>query len=286
MINKIKGKLSTKKVSKTKAVKPLAGLASLKKAIKKKAPVKAKETKTALVETPAIKTAFADKSMAQIYSSGLEFAFIGPEGIQCHSFAYCKDFLQDAIQATLHKKTSSIWGFSYDYKVNPPLDLENTRMAVRYKGRATLEEEVKNSVRFMNEIESELGFASTTVHDGGKHANAQTYVFISDKKWMHAPPLISMYSLLLRVGLNYKDGGWLKHLEAGKFIGNNDASYISTGIKGIKDIVKKKIENIFADKMEDNYPSSVSIGTMHDQSGIVAYSRGMSGALVQNWKSK
>ena len=84
---------------------------------------------------PHIKTWFGDTNyLEQIYESGLEYAYVNASGEQCHQFAFCKDFLQDAMWATLNKTKTTIYNFKYGYGDNPPLDLEKMRLAVRLKG--------------------------------------------------------------------------------------------------------------------------------------------------------
>lgn len=232
-------------------------------------------------------TWFADEAMAQIYSKGLEFAFFNEENTQCHPFAYCKDFLQDAIWAQLNKSSASIYGFSYKHGTNPPLDLKQTRMGVRNKGDTEFAAKCTKAHTFIKEMEADLGFtlsecASLGMFQGGKD---EVFVYSSDQKWMHSPVLISLYTLALRVGMTYEGGGWRGHFEGAKsYLGSNDKGYTASAKKALDKIIGKDIAEVFAPKVEDNYPEDCNVSGMHNNSGIVSFANGNVNEKVKsNW---
>lgn len=243
-----------------------------------------------MLGAPFITKWFKDVGMAQIYSSGLEFAFISAAGEQCHAFAYCKDFLQDAVWATLNKSSAAIYGFSYVHGTNPPVDLDNMRLGVRLKGKGgeDMENMCKKAQTFLQEVDLLQGFAPTELLLGGKRKGEShdTFVFVSDKAWLHSPVMVSLYSLLVRVGMTYEGGGWRKHFDsAKKYLGNNDSSYTKSAQKGVDKIVGKKPDELFAKEFIDNYPKGVNVSAMHNSSGILAYAKGTVNSTVKaKWK--
>jgi hypothetical protein len=89
---------------------------------------------------------------------------------------------------------------------------------------------------------------------------------------MHSPVLVSLYTLMLRVGMTYEGGGWKKHFEGAKsYLGSNDKSYTGSAKKALDKIIGKKLSDVFAEKLEDNYPSDCSVSGMHNNSGIVSF---------------
>jgi hypothetical protein len=241
---------------------------------------------------PFITKWFKNVGMSQIYSSGLEFAFVSREGEQCHAFAYCKDFLQDAVWATINKSSASIYGFSYTHGTNPPVDMDNMRMAVRLtssKGNE-LEKMCLKAVRFLREVDKVQGFEPTDLLLGGrrKGEKSDTFVFVSDSRWLYSPVMVSWYSLLVRVGMTYEGGDWRKHFDsAKKYLGSNDNNYTNNSKKGVDKLVGKKPEEIFAKKRKDNYPTGVTVSAMHNSGGIVAFSRGSVNATIKaKWQIK
>lgn len=240
-----------------------------------------------MLGAPFITKWYKDVGMAQIYSSGLEFAFVSAAGEQCHAFAYCKDFLQDAVWATLNKSSAAIYGFSYVHGENPPVDTNNMRLAVRIKGAngKDFEEKCKKAQIFLQEVDAVQGFAPTELLLGGKRKGEanDTFVFVSDQQWLHSSVMVSFYSLLVRVGMTYEGGGWRKHFDNAKaYIGSNDKGYTNSAQKGVDKIIGKKPSAIFAKNFIDNYPKGVDVSAMHNSSGILAYSKGTVNATVKS----
>ncbi len=238
-------------------------------------------------DKPFITKFFNDEGMAQIYSSGLEYAFVGPTGEQCHAFAFCKDFLQDAVWSTLNKSKAAIYGFSYTYDKNPALDMSNTRLAVRFKGKKDLKEMCFKALAFLHALEVSFGMSQSSLSYGGDFKGDAVWVFTGDKKWMYSPPMISLYSLFIRVGLNYEGGDWQEHLGKTTFVGRNDKQYLSQAMPAIKFLNGKKVEEVFADEWEKNYPSDANVSYMHNNSGIACLgSNNINSSVNKNWKIK
>jgi hypothetical protein len=246
-----------------------------------------------------VKKWFDDKGMAQIYSTGTEYAFFSKDGEQCHPFAYCKDFLQDAVWATLNNSTASIYGFVYEHGKNPALDMDNVRIALRLKKTSDFSAMCKKALTFMQELDADMGFDPTEMHALGKYAGNdnkgnpvepadEVFLFVGDKRWLHSSPLLSLYTLCLRVGLNYEGGGWRQHFEgAEKYIGSNDKSYTRSAMKSLDKIVGKDVAEIFAEKIEDNYPKDLK-NNMHGlhNAGIVNYTKEhIPAAMKEKWEN-
>lgn len=239
------------------------------------------------LETAVMKKWFNDKSMAQIYGKGMEFAFVSPTNEQCHPFAYCKDFLQDAVWAHLHKKKVGIFGFSYESGVNPPLDTSFMRMAVRFKGNEEIKTLCQNSLKFMRCMDKAQGFTPTELQYGGKHQDGKddVFIFVSDKRWLFSPVLVSLHTLALRVGLTYKGDGWRKHFEAAEtYLGSNDKRYTTTAKKALDKIIGKTPEEVFAKTIDANYPVDVGVSGLHNRSGIVSFAKdNIDAGVKKNW---
>lgn len=229
-------------------------------------------------------------NLAQIYSSGLEYAFVNEKGEQCHPFAYCKDYLQDAVWATIHKCQVNIHGFDYKHGRNPDLDMNATRIALRLKGNKEFKEMCLKAHEFIKQIDKDQGFLPTRLYYGGAYKDGKddVYVFIGDKMWMYSPVLISLYTLCLRVGLNYEGGDWREHFgNASKYIGSNDKSYTSSAKKALDKVIGQTPGEIFAPTIEANYPKDAPTSELHHASGIVTFANGGINAKVkQNWQNK
>ncbi len=264
---------------KNKLAKQLAGQIS---------PVELKsEPKTQEVPEGFLTKAFGDESLAQIYNSGLEYAFINEKGEQCHPFCLCKDFLQDALWAELNKTATTIHGFTYKSGVNPPLDLSRTRLLARFKGKPEFAQMCQASLAFLNEVEESYGLEKTSLVFAGTSGKDQIWMFVGDNYWMQAPPMISLYTLMIRVGLNYQGGGWEEHLKSPKLVGSNDKYYLESSKAAIVKLKEKGPKNIFAQAMLDNYPNDCTVSDMHNYSGIKSLaSNQIKQAVKKNWQVK
>lgn len=306
-----KKKKVVKKTVKKKAKKKTAKKKKIKKKIvkKKASTVKIKPVEGKLKPTkdsePFIKKWKEDKSMSEIYHKGVQFALISSDGQQIHPFVYCKDFLQDAIMAYVNKSSASIYGFSYNIKTDAPIDMKNTIIALRHKGKDQdeMKKRAKKARRFINEIDKEMGFEPTRLVYGGEFPTKQivtskpvkpekvdVWVFVGDKKWQFSPTMISLYSMFLRMGLSYNrlatPNGWRDHYDNGKFLTQNDRSYARRAKAKLDLIIGKDPVEIFAPTMIENYPQ-VNVSEMHNYSGIVSFAEAsVTASIKEKWKIK
>lgn len=236
----------------------------------------------------------------QIYSLGYEFAFMSEEdGVlkQACPFVYCKDFLHDAIWAFLNKTKVSIWSFNYDVEKNRPLEIKRTVLAFRntqFKGKdKKFHEAMENCLEFLHGIERMLGFRPTRI-EAVEHPEGPTWVVIGDKRWQHAPTMISLYTLLIRLGCFHKLGddviktldraesGKIKIGDSGSYAGNKDCSYVKQARKGIDAILRHGID-IFHEKQVENYPPELKGNGLHDNYGIVNFTLGKPKKVLPHW---
>lgn len=241
---------------------------------------------------------------AQIYSKGFEFAFMSrrPRARifrQATTFVYCKDFLHDALWGFLHGKSVSIYDFKYNPKKDEPLNLDRTALAFRntaYKGKATdFHDKRAACLEFLQAVDQKLGFRPSQVHriphDGGP-----CWLILGDKRWQHSPTMLSFYSLLIRVGFFHQEGDkpeeTISRAEKGKikisssgYAGNKDCSYVKQARKGIDLILKHGI-SIFHKSQRDNFPRSVDTYELHDNFGIVHFTRREPAEYMPHWYRK
>lgn len=235
-------------------------------------------------------------SIAQIYSSGLEFCFISDNLEQCHPFVFCKDFLQDAIYGFLHNKKASIYGFSYDPSTKPRLSMKRTRIALANQQDKDFAKKIPNTLDFINQFARKLRMKKTYVFESmdnpKKYSKCGIFVTDGSAKWMNSPPLISMYSLLMRCGFVHTIGedfmttidGILKRKI--KPYQSNDLTQLSGAINGIKKILDIGYRKFFYIDSQKNFPKTADIGTMHSSCGICGFSSGYSKNVVKFWHRK
>lgn len=235
-------------------------------------------------------------NIGQIYSSGLEYCFISKNMEQCHALIYCKDFLQDAVQAHLHGKSASIYGFTYNPKTKPPIDLEKTRIALVNKSDDKFAEKIPHLLDFLNQFAKKLHLKPTRVLEVSnppkRYSGCGVFVTEGSPRWMNSPPLISMYSLLLRCGCAHTAGNdamkTIKSIINGtiKPYQSSDSSQLRSALNGIEKIVKMGYRPFFYIENAKNYPKDIDIDTMHNMGGIVGFSSGGTEDICPYWHRK
>lgn len=231
------------------------------------------------------------KKTAQIYSSGLEYCFISEDNKQIFTLVYCKDFLQDAIQAFYYNRKASIYSFEYDPSKDLPLSLTKTRLALANSSDKNFIDKIPSVQDFIHQIEKKLKLLRTTFYSANPPSQKyNSAVFLEgSNRWMLSPPMISLYTLLLRTGFVHKIGDsfedTIQKVRDGKTkpYQSHDADYLRGGQTGIDRILKNGYARIFYKDPKRNYPEGVSVSKMHGSFGIVGYSSEYTKQDVRYW---
>ncbi len=164
----------------------------------------------------------------------------------------------------------------------------------------------RGALDFLHQIEKQMGFRKTEILQvaGAGAKEGPTWLILGDKKWMLAPTLISLYSMLIRIGYYLNPGGeFMRTLEMmrdgeiggpaeeddyygyGESQAANDASYLKQAWKGIQVILKHGTK-VFHPTMERNYPSDTKVYSFHDMYGIVAFASRKPAKRMPTWYRK
>ncbi len=221
------------------------------------------------------------QSLRQALSSGVEFSFISPDNKQVSPFAYCKDYLQDAVQGCVHKKRKSIYGFVYDPKKHPSVSLKKTRLLATNSRDIDLGAKINCCLDFLHQIERDLKIRRTTVslceNPPRRYSRCGVWLFEGGSRWVKSPPMISLYTLLIRLGFGAKQGEpyqkFLKDIVAGKrsTYQSVDQIRLREANAGIQRILSEGDKKIFSNKIEENYPSRLKTTTIHNTCGIIGF---------------
>lgn len=235
-----------------------------------------------------------NKHTAQIYSSGVELALCSDDNEQIGTFVYCKDFFQDAFVAHIHNMTCGIYGYTYDPKTMPPVPQKNLKVLIANAQDVEFSKKIGGVCDLIHQIEDKLGLAKTMIHEcespPDKYSKCGVYLLTADKMWMHAPPLLSQWTLLARNGLMHKVGdSWettVNNIIAGKVppAQANDKTYLQFAKPGIDLLLASGIENLFGKDRNANYPKDKAGGVMHHYSGAVSFGSCKAKPHFPNWK--
>lgn len=220
------------------------------------------------------------KSIAQIYDSGMEYSFVSDGLKQSHEFVYCKDFLQDAVHGSLNERDASVYGFVYDHKNK--LCNKKTRILLTNRSDKKFGESMKKIIDFVNQFAKKLHLKPTKAYPVSnppkKYEKCGVFLTEGSVKWMNSPPLLSMYTLLLRCGGSHTIGNDCMATVEGinnwtvNSYGQEDGLQITEALPGIKDILKLGYRPFFYIDDKKNYPEEVDTDTMHESGGIVSFS--------------
>lgn len=214
---------------------------------------------------------YPTKSLSEEYQpTGMYFVFLSTENEMCHTWIKCRDFLQDAVRNRLTGKDDSIYSFCHFSKKDPKIDLKNTRLLV--KG-VKLDEVIERSLQLVNHYEKIAGLAPRSkivkVDD--------MYLFIGPGEWTQSSVLISLYTLLIRLGcqkIKFKNEEELvKAYEAlinDKEVNNiNDIRYLKVVYKHIHTVLENRSLLMFKQKDKILF-ADATISNFHPRSGIVS----------------
>ena len=233
-----------------------------------------------------------DAKLSQMYSSGVEYAFVSKDYEMIHQLVYCKDYLQDAIAALLTGEVSDIYGFVYDPEKCIPIYLKRTRLVVTNRTDQYFSEKIPHMQDFLNQVESKLKMLKTQVakvSDPYKtYKKAGVFLLNGSPRWMISPPMISLYTLLIRVGLSHVKGkDFMQTIDdittySVPVAQDDDIYQMKKAKKALGWILEKTDKKLFYKNQVNNY-KGVDTSTMHDYSGIGSYADGYPKSNFPRW---
>jgi hypothetical protein len=220
-------------------------------------------------------------SLSQAYQSGLEFAMLSGDDRQATKFVYCKDYFQDALMGVHNGKAiGPIFGFAYDPAKDVPICLEGTKIAIGNSSDAKFSNKIPALAEFINAIEKDLRLVRTVIspieNPPDRYKKNGCFLLSGSARWQLSPPMLSMYTLLVRVGFCHKVGSTYQETIQGvvgstiKPYQRDDQLLLKSAKPGIDTILKHGYAKIFYSDPKRNYPD-VNVGVMHSSFGIVGF---------------
>ena len=168
------------------------------------------------------------------------------------------------------------------------------RFLIGNSGDAKFSENVPALLDFLHQIESELKIPATKAircsNPPVKYKKGGVFLILGSKRWIRSPVMVSLYTLLVRVGLGHTIGKpfreTLEATKSGKSYCREDVSRVQSGLAGIERILKEGDLVIFGKSIHNNYPKDLSVGMLHNDSGIVVFSSGRTESQFPQWHGK
>lgn len=225
----------------------------------------------------------ADKHLCEIYQSvQLKYAFLSADNEQVAVFALCRDFLHDMVKTYLTNGNMSIYSMTYNYGKNPPIDMSKMRMLARYDGikPEDIDIEMEYAIKLIHYYEDILKVEHSKVErlsdSQFKDNKATVWLFTGDKVWMSAPFMVSLYTMLMRLGkkkIEFTDSESL-HDAIEKLCNgpqDNDVRYLKS-IKEKTEFILEHLKELKQDEEIDPayYDKNLTIDAFHNNCGICA----------------
>ena len=244
------------------------------------------------------------QKLYQIPKEGMEFAFVSEDFQQIHQLVWCKDFLQDAIWGHLNQKKVSIYGFTYDPETMPPLFMDKTRLLItNWKDQNFNHKLLNNCLPFLNAFEKKLKMQRTIVFKCQKtptrYGKSGVWMLEGSKRWMKSPPMISLYTLLIRAGMIHEIGVCpLTTLQkiadkkidpyfgGDKHDGAKDGRNVTSILPKLRQLLKIGDRKIFHRNIHQNFPAKCLTTKLHNNYGFVGFSAGSTKTDFPHWHRK
>lgn len=241
-----------------------------------------------------IKWALKTRTISQVPTEGLEFALVSSDYEQVHQFVWCKDFMQDAIHGFLNNKRASIYKFVYDPELQPPLHMKKTRLLIANFKDQDFGTKVENCLSFLHQIEDKLKMAHTKAalckDPPRMYKKSGVYLLNGSKRWMQSAPMISLYTLLIRIGMTHqKKCKWettIENIINGEtypYYNEEDPYLLGEAKQGLDYILQIGDRRIFYRDIAKNYPKKLRTATMHEDCGIVSFAEGKTREDFSHW---
>lgn len=231
------------------------------------------------------KTSEIAPSFLQIYTKGLEYALVSDNNEQVHEFVLCKDFLHDVIFSCIHDLPFQIYKFSYNAEFAPKCSMKKLKLLVTNGQDKKFASKIKTALEFVNQFEDMLKMPRSRVRECSnvpiKYRNSGIYLFEAHKRWLQAPPLVSLYTLLLRIGFVHLSGdNFWRTIEKvnNKLVKpyqKKDAKWLRVVESAIRKIAKYGDRKIFYKDISYNYPRTLHMETVHNRLGILNFAHDM-----------
>ncbi len=227
-------------------------------------------------------------NLHQTIWEGLQYSLLSPDYNQGHPFVYCKEFILDAVWATLNNQSTDVYGFKYNPELNP-VSINPLKMLVRNLEDPNFKDKVPNCLKFINKLEKEFGFSKTQVELCENAEKAYTAQFIISEQWLHAPPLLSLLTLMIRIGMIYngKENIWNHSFKVSnkllKSYQIKDDQHLRDSYDCIQDLIKTNCRRFNAHRL-DNWPKNVRGIYIHEFGGIVSLAKGR--GICSSWYKK
>lgn len=240
---------------------------------------------------------YDDRDALQDFFDGLQYSLVtadDADGVptQCFPFIHCREYLNDAIWYGVNKVTEfTTFGVTvHNYRA--PASTATRVLLANNLDEKKFPARCRAAVKFVNYFERKMGLLPTELRECVDPPKKLHRVFLAEgsRMWQLAPPMISLYSLLLRVGMVHDPktappktiqkvkAGEIKPYQAA------DARQLVHAEKGIEWVMGEPgFRKLFGRNRKPNYPKHVPTDDIHSECGIVGLAHRYCEDNMPNW---
>lgn len=140
--------------------------------------------------------------------NGFTFAMLDNTNTTMHTEAQCKDYFQDMFWSEHRNQPTEVWGFEW---MPGRLDLkaEVYRFALKYRDQ--LNNRVDNLLNFLHNFEQALSYRPCSIQ---QTIEENVLIITVSSQWFISAPMISAWTTLVRLALQYTGGDIMEYLDA------------------------------------------------------------------------
>jgi hypothetical protein len=214
--------------------------------------------------------------LAEGRNNGMAFTILKKVKVNTYNtvlpYTCCKDFLNEVIFTEKVGINTAMYGLEYSktscfdtkhgYMGISMMNKHNDKLKYQEENCKILSENYKNLQEFINRIENMLNLPSFTIIS--PIYNPNEYLIKFPIFWAKYVYLISLYTLLLRIGFNYTNPDENPLVFLGNFKNGEDGMYCTTMLPKLKQLIEGNIPEQPMDK-------TISSNVIHGSYGIINY---------------
>jgi hypothetical protein len=184
----------------------------------------------------------------------------------------------------VNDKQFSMYKFLYDPRLDPPCCLRELRLVIGNSRDKNFDKRLPGLLDFLNDLEKDFKRKPTTItktkNQPHGFENGDVAILRADKRWLNNPPMLSLYALLIRIGLSHKTGktakSTLREIKAGlvKTYQPKDVATLKFVEPALHKIARIGDKKLFYRDIKLNYPV-INKDILHNRMGIIGFANDM-----------
>lgn len=237
----------------------------------------------------------------QDYVSGLQYSMASEDAAdgaadQVMPFAFCREYLTDIVYSGLHNQPVNSYGLVIPAPPRPATTRTRLLLSNPKEPADVFLARAVNAVDFVAHYEGlmDLPPSELVPCDSPPPKTGAVVMFDGSNLWQSSPPMLSLYSLLIRIGMVHRsdertpeDTMRLVVSKTVKSYQVNDAEQARFALRVIDWLAGKPgFRTLLGTSQAKNFPNRLTVDDLHTRSGVVSYSHGTTARYYPEWEDR